>query len=76
MNKQFARSLSLEIDMTAKHFVTLLFAVVLLASVSLNAQGQVISTEYGPPSAANEWQKFSIPLTAESNAFPIVSPIA
>ena len=44
----------------------LLLFVGLLSGFGLSQEGQIISAEYGPPDVANEWQKFTIPLTAEA----------
>ncbi len=37
-----------------------------LASIAVAADNITISAEYGPPDTANTWQKFTIPLTADT----------
>jgi len=49
--------------MAIKKFVFHLF---LFQTAFLFAQGRIISTEYGPPAVANEWQRFAVPLTPEA----------
>ncbi|MDZ7723847.1 MAG: PKD domain-containing protein [candidate division KSB1 bacterium] len=38
---------------------------ILLIQPAVRAQGTIITANWGPPSAANEWQKFEISLTAD-----------
>jgi VWFA-related protein len=52
--------------MTFKHYAFTFIVLFLVTAVTLNAQGQVISAAYGPPATANEWEKFTIPLTPET----------
>lgn len=47
-------------------YIFLCILYLLGPTIGMSQEGQIIDAEYGPPETANEWQKFSIPLTADA----------
>ena len=47
-------------------FLTIFLALLSGVGAATAQSGQLISAPYGPPAQANQWQKFTVPLTAET----------